>query len=164
MNEKFFKISLSFVLVLCVSASLWAAFQSPELQRNRELVRNVQQALAGKGFDPGPIDGIMGPRTREAIRGFQSANGLTEDGQMNDATLSKLGVEIPASTAEDKKDKGLVGTVAEGGEKVGETVASGATTAAKATATGFDGSAAASSSPPAAPRRRQRTDSRPGTP
>ena len=26
-------------------------------------VRSAQQALRDKGFDPGPIDGVMGPRT-----------------------------------------------------------------------------------------------------
>jgi len=31
-------------------------------------VREVQQALAAAGYDLGPIDGVMGPRTRAAIR------------------------------------------------------------------------------------------------
>jgi hypothetical protein len=30
-------------------------------------VREVQQALAAAGYDPGPIDGIMGPRTKSAL-------------------------------------------------------------------------------------------------
>jgi hypothetical protein len=30
-------------------------------------VREVQQALVAAGFDPGPIDGIMGPRTKSAL-------------------------------------------------------------------------------------------------
>jgi len=33
-------------------------------------VREVQQALAAAGFDPGPIDGIMGPRTKAALRKY----------------------------------------------------------------------------------------------
>jgi hypothetical protein len=33
-------------------------------------VREVQEALAKSGYDPGPIDGIMGPRTRAALRKY----------------------------------------------------------------------------------------------
>jgi peptidoglycan hydrolase-like protein with peptidoglycan-binding domain len=33
-------------------------------------VREVQEALAAAGFDPGPIDGIMGPRTKAALRKY----------------------------------------------------------------------------------------------
>jgi len=33
-------------------------------------VREVQEALASAGFDPGPIDGIMGPRTKAALRKY----------------------------------------------------------------------------------------------
>jgi hypothetical protein len=33
-------------------------------------VREVQQALSAAGFDPGPIDGIMGPRTKAALRKY----------------------------------------------------------------------------------------------
>jgi len=33
-------------------------------------VRDVQRALVTAGYDPGPIDGIMGPRTKSAIRKY----------------------------------------------------------------------------------------------
>jgi hypothetical protein len=33
-------------------------------------VREVQQALVNAGYDPGPIDGIMGPRTKTALRKY----------------------------------------------------------------------------------------------
>ena len=33
-------------------------------------VREVQQALLSAGFDPGPVDGIMGPRTKSALRKY----------------------------------------------------------------------------------------------
>jgi hypothetical protein len=35
-----------------------------------EHVRDVQQALANAGYDPGPIDGIFGPRTKSALRKY----------------------------------------------------------------------------------------------
>jgi len=36
-----------------------------------ETIRTVQQALVDKGMDPGPVDGLMGSKTRQAIRDFQ---------------------------------------------------------------------------------------------
>ena len=34
-------------------------------------IANVQRGLAALGYDPGPVDGILGPKTRAAIRAFQ---------------------------------------------------------------------------------------------
>ena len=33
-------------------------------------VRELQEALQQSGHDPGPIDGIMGPRTKAALRSY----------------------------------------------------------------------------------------------
>ena len=41
----------------------------------------IQKALAAKGYDSGPTDGLMGPKTRDAIRQFQGDNGLQVTGQ-----------------------------------------------------------------------------------
>src|SRR5690348_15611180 len=41
-----------------------------------EKVRQVQTELKSRGFDPGRIDGVMGPQTMTAIRNFQSSRGL----------------------------------------------------------------------------------------
>lgn len=59
-----------------------------------EDVKAVQSALQEKGYNPGPIDGMMGPRTREALKKFQTAAGLETTGTLNQATAEKLGVEI----------------------------------------------------------------------
>jgi len=37
-----------------------------------EHVRELQQALVKSGYDPGPVDGIMGPRTKAALRKYMS--------------------------------------------------------------------------------------------
>jgi len=37
----------------------------------------IQRALAAKGYDPGAADGVMGAKTRDAIRRYQQAEGLT---------------------------------------------------------------------------------------
>lgn len=33
-------------------------------------VRDIQRALLAAGYDPGPVDGIMGPRTKSALRKY----------------------------------------------------------------------------------------------
>lgn len=47
---------------------------------DRETIRDIQTGLKNLGFDPGPVDGIPGTQTRDAIREFQKANGLPVDG------------------------------------------------------------------------------------
>ena len=56
-------------------------------------VMAFQQALKDKGFDPGPIDGTVGPRTTAAVRAYQKAENLTMTGEMNPDTAAKLGVK-----------------------------------------------------------------------
>jgi len=58
---------------------------------NEEKVRRVQQALQSKGFDPGPIDGVIGRRTEDAIRGFQDRYGISTSAKVDNQTLYALG-------------------------------------------------------------------------
>lgn len=53
-------------------------------------VATLQQALRDAGFDPGPIDGDFGPRTRAAVVAFQQARGLTVDGVVGPQTWGAL--------------------------------------------------------------------------
>jgi Putative peptidoglycan binding domain len=61
----------------------------PELDEGK--IWLVQQALQNKGFDPGPIDGILGPLTREAVRRFQDRYGMEASGVIDNQTLFALG-------------------------------------------------------------------------
>lgn len=56
-------------------------------------VREAQQALKDKGFDAGPIDGVMGPKTSAALKEFQESQGLKTTGQLDAQTLSALDVQ-----------------------------------------------------------------------
>ena len=60
---------------------------------NAETVRQVQQALQSKGHNPGPIDGMMGPRTRSALQAYQRSNNLTGARGLDQQTMSSLGVQ-----------------------------------------------------------------------
>src|SRR5262249_23709391 len=55
-------------------------------------VRQVQERLQAKGYNPGTIDGSMGPQTKNALRWFQNAKGLRSTGDLDDATLNALGI------------------------------------------------------------------------
>jgi len=67
----------------------------------REQVKAAQQALKDKGHDPGPVDGVMGPKTQAALKDFQSKEGLSASGQLDTETMSKLGVEAKAGASAD---------------------------------------------------------------
>lgn len=59
---------------------------------DKQQVKMAQEALKEKGYDPGAIDGAMGPRTSGAIRDFQQAEGLRVTGRLDAETRSKLGI------------------------------------------------------------------------
>lgn len=55
----------------------------------------IQAALIALGYDPGPVDGIWGPHTADAVRKFQSDQGLSEtDGQVGPETVGALAAAL----------------------------------------------------------------------
>ncbi|WP_348674442.1 peptidoglycan-binding domain-containing protein [uncultured Abyssibacter sp.] len=63
-----------------------------ETNMNRDTIRRLQQALKARGFEPGPVDGVIGRRTMEAVNAYQRANGLPVDRYLNLETVRSLGV------------------------------------------------------------------------
>lgn len=53
------------------------------------LVR-IQAGLRAYGRDEVTVDGLMGARTRSAIKEFQAANGLPQTGEADEAVLAKM--------------------------------------------------------------------------
>jgi localization factor PodJL len=56
----------------------------------RQMVRTVQELLAAHGYDPGPADGMEGPRTKQAVRAFQRSVGAPSTGRIDGALVVKL--------------------------------------------------------------------------
>lgn len=56
------------------------------------IVKQLQQRLQEKGFNPGSIDGVFGLGTKAAVRAFQKANGLEPDGIVGQQTWKALGM------------------------------------------------------------------------
>jgi membrane-bound lytic murein transglycosylase B len=50
----------------------------------------LQQRLVSQGFDVGEPDGLLGAKTRDAIRGFQARQGLVPDGFASSDVLDRL--------------------------------------------------------------------------
>jgi murein L,D-transpeptidase YcbB/YkuD len=50
----------------------------------------IQTALKKAGLFKGPIDGKIGPETKEAVRKFQQANNMTPDGVVGSRTWTSL--------------------------------------------------------------------------
>ena len=61
----------------------------------------AQKSLKQRGHDPGPIDGVNGPRTTAALKAYQQTQGLEATGRLDAATLGKLSEPSgePAPTA-----------------------------------------------------------------
>lgn len=59
--------------------------------------RGVQGALLELGYDVGPVDGVMGPRTRAAVMAYQRAVGLVADGVVGRMTRAALAAALSTS-------------------------------------------------------------------
>jgi peptidoglycan hydrolase-like protein with peptidoglycan-binding domain len=105
----FLKITLvffSFIILACLVIPLYAVekkatehqdeadkvlkFTDYNELKGAELIRMVQLTLKDSGFDPGPIDGILGPKTRDAIKKFQIKNDLEPTGEIDEQTINQL--------------------------------------------------------------------------
>jgi putative peptidoglycan binding protein len=55
-------------------------------------VESVQATLVRLGYDPGPVDGVFGQLTDDAVRAFQRAAGIEVDGEVGPETSTALAV------------------------------------------------------------------------
>src|SRR5215475_1870995 len=64
-------------------------------------IGQAQELLKAAGFDPGVIDGVLGPRTRNALRRYQASQGLPTTGLLDEATRQILlaGDRTPSGSA-----------------------------------------------------------------
>jgi lipid-binding SYLF domain-containing protein len=62
-------------------------------------VRQIQTALKNAGFDPGPINGVMGAMMITTLRNYQSHNGLPVTGTITPETETALMAYAPATVS-----------------------------------------------------------------
>jgi peptidoglycan hydrolase-like protein with peptidoglycan-binding domain len=87
-----------------------------------EEISKVQKSLIDKGYDAGPVDGVLGSRTRAGIRQYQAAEKLTVTGRLDAETAGKLGVG-PESIGGSFKEAGT--EVGQGGKELGHEMQQG---------------------------------------
>ena len=62
-----------------------------------ERTKEIQRGLKRRGYDPGPVDGLLGRRTAQAIRKFQADNGLYVNGMPSRTVYEMLSSEANGS-------------------------------------------------------------------
>ena len=76
-------------------AALQAGTPDRPFSGRAQRVQQLQRELATQGFDPGPDDGRYGPHTTEAVKRFQRAHSLPDDGVADHTTLQALHGQKP---------------------------------------------------------------------
>ncbi len=108
------KILFSSILAVSLSAI-------PALAQGGGTIRDAQQALKDKGFDPGPVDGINGPATRAAVKKYQAQQNITADGRLGRKTLDALGVKQQESHEQiATSGENIKNSYSKGGKKVAD--------------------------------------------
>jgi peptidoglycan hydrolase-like protein with peptidoglycan-binding domain len=84
-------------VVVGAGASGRVGEQNPEQRQllTKDQIQQVQERLQAEGVDPGPVDGVMNPRTEAALRQYQEKHGLPVSGAADEATLRRL--QIPTT-------------------------------------------------------------------
>ena len=83
----------------------------PEAVIDRKQAANVQAALIQAGFLKGSADGVLGEKSRDAIRKWQAANGHAVTGQLTASQAAGLAAISPADKA---ADPGMIAGTIEG--------------------------------------------------
>jgi len=70
--------------------SAQAAAAQPAVKSRPATVRNVQDGLTQLGYKPGPVDGMMGKKTANAIKAFQRDTALPVDGKVSEELMRRI--------------------------------------------------------------------------
>jgi hypothetical protein len=69
---------------------------------DKSTVLKVQKTLQEMGYNPGPLDGLWGKKTKNALIKFQNDHGLSMTGKLDSTTKEKLGL-IPLEKSRPKQ-------------------------------------------------------------
>ena len=74
--------------------------QGQQQSMNQDTLRQLQEQLQNQGYQVGEVDGVMGPRTQQALTNFQRDQNLQATGQPDQQTMAALGIEDGSQQAE----------------------------------------------------------------
>ncbi len=87
-------------------------------QASKEILREVQTALASRGYYEGKLDGVYGSRTQSAIETFQKDHSMPQDGQASVRLLTQVLMSASSSPSEVPVPKATVVAATESSEQV----------------------------------------------
>lgn len=64
---------------------------SPSVSEYQKMISQAQEQLKALGYEPGPIDGRLGMRTKQSLKRYQLAMGLLVTGDIDEDTRIALG-------------------------------------------------------------------------
>jgi len=73
------------------AGSAVAGVFSGDQEENNKILA-AQRSLQAEGYYSGPLDGIIGPKTRSGLREFQQDQELQATGKLDDDTAKRLGL------------------------------------------------------------------------
>ena len=124
-NSKAVWARVIFILLMTVTLGLCLMPSASALDRGD--TKKVQETLRDKGYYTAPVDGILGPQTRAAIRQYQQSENLPVTGRLDAETAGKLGV---GPESEGGNFKGAGQEVGAGGKELGHEMKQGKPVAA----------------------------------
>lgn len=98
-------IVMAFAMTFCVFSATVSENGQPayaavyQQGSSGSTVKTMQQKLKNWGYYKGPVDGIFGSKTKEAVKYFQRKNGLKVDGIVGNQTLKALGMNTSSSSS-----------------------------------------------------------------
>jgi peptidoglycan hydrolase-like protein with peptidoglycan-binding domain len=66
---------------------------------DRNTVAAVQQTLHAEGYDPGPVNGRLGPQTVQAVKQAQEDRELEPTGRLDRRTIAAFGIDAESAAA-----------------------------------------------------------------
>ncbi|HEX7969766.1 MAG TPA: peptidoglycan-binding domain-containing protein [Stellaceae bacterium] len=84
---------------------------SPQASASRQTAKQAQAELQREGLYRGPIDGIVGPETRQALAAYQAREGLQQTASLDRDTVERMNLRTPSSqTAQENRNAATSGS------------------------------------------------------
>jgi peptidoglycan hydrolase-like protein with peptidoglycan-binding domain len=101
LNALALTLSISMLLptaiTLAAAAGATADASRPGTAASRQpaprYVREAQRALRDLGYEPGPVDGVVGPKTKEALARYQRSEKIAVTGRLDPETMVRLDIQ-----------------------------------------------------------------------
>ena len=84
-------VSLAVLLEGMAGSGMARAAQEPAPLAPR-FVREAQRTLRELGYQPGPVDGVVGPKMKDALAKYQRSERIQVTGRLDSETMARLDI------------------------------------------------------------------------